>query len=154
MEGACLGLIGNRLTQPMVKEKNKILCEQTLQCEGDLGCNPPPRYKNQGKVQGECINHSDGTTSHGSSGRGSALAAGSALSAPCPGQQELFHPSFIPPGEGKGNESCHSQHISVTVAGTAAPSTGTGVAPAGTRRFTPQCAPVFVVSPYATLCFL
>lgn len=68
------------------------------------------------------------------------------------------HTPASSPREGKGNRSCHSQRTSVTVAGTApcparaAPSTGTGMAPAGTRRFTPPCAPVFMVSPYSALC--
>lgn len=42
------GFNGKQVTQAMVKEENKTLCEQTLEGEGDLGGNPPLRHKNQG----------------------------------------------------------------------------------------------------------
>ena len=47
IEEACFGLIENRLRRPMVKQKKKIPSELSPQCQGDLGCNPPPRYKKQ-----------------------------------------------------------------------------------------------------------
>lgn len=144
-----MGLIGNRLTQPMVKEK-KYSVSKPFSVRVTLGIIHLQDIKIKARYKGASV--TDDTTSHGSSGGGSAPAAGSAPSAPCPGQQELSHPSFIPQGgEGK-SELPFPAHLSDRGRDSPVPSTGTGMAPAGTRRFTPPCAPVFMVSPYSALC--